>query len=67
MSLEKCKTKCNERNDCLAFEYGVPHGGSSERFQPKHCHLQKGTDSADCDGVNYNVDLYVKKSIDIHF
>ena len=66
-SLEECKIECNKRTHCLAFEYGVPHGGSSPRYKARDCHLQKGTDSSDCDGVHFNVDLYVKKSIDIHF
>ena len=66
-SLEECKIECNKRTHCLAFEYGVPHGGNSPRYKARDCHLQKGTDSSDCDGVHFNVDLYVKKSINIYF
>ena len=66
-SLEECKIECNKRTRCLAFEYWVDYGGSSQLFEARDCHLQKGTDSADCDGSHYNVDLYVKQSTNIHF
>ena len=61
MSVEECKTKCNEEASCLAFEYGVPYGGSGNEFKPKDCHLQSGADPKGCDAVHYNLDLYVKK------
>ena len=63
MSIEECKTKCNEEASCLAFEYGVPYGGSGTEFKPKDCHLQSGADPKGCDAVHYNLDLYVKKGI----
>ena len=63
MSLEECKTKCNERSDCLSFEYGVSYGGGSDDYKPRDCHLQSGVDPKNCDSVYYNFDLYVKKGI----
>ena len=67
ISLEECKIECNKRAHCLAFEYWVDYGGSSQLFEARDCHLQNGTDSADCDGSHYNVDLYVKQSMNIYF
>ena len=61
MSVEECKTKCNEEASCLAFEYGVPYGGSNTLFKPKDCTLQNGVDPKGCDGAHFNLDLYVKK------
>ena len=60
MSVEECKAKCNEISSCLAFEYGTPYGGDSDHFKPKDCHLQSGANPENCDGVYYNLDLYVK-------
>ena len=62
MSVDDCKTKCNERDDCLAFEYGVPYGGRG-RYNPKDCQLQSSKDKTGCDGRYHNLDLYVKKGI----
>ena len=64
MSVEDCKSKCNEREDCLAFEYGVFYDGkSTPSFKPRDCYLQNGADPSGCDGVHWNFDLYVKKGI----
>ena len=62
LSVEECKVKCNERADCLAFEYGVPYGGNGN-YNPKDCNLQSGTNKAGCNGAYHNLDLYVKKGI----
>ena len=60
MGLKECKIKCNERVDCLAFEYGVSYGGRGD-YHPEDCLLQSGTNKDGCDGTYYNLDLYVKK------
>ena len=62
LSLDECKIKCNERSDCLAFEYGVPYGGSGG-YNPNDCNLQSGANPSGCSGSHYNLDLYVKKGI----
>ena len=43
----------------MAFEYGVEHGGPYKDFIDD-CHLQSGNSKAGCDGVQWNLDLYVK-------
>ena len=63
MGVEECKTECNKEASCLAFEYGVPHGGSGTFFKTKDCYLQNGVDPKDCDAVHFNLDLYVKKGV----
>ena len=62
LSLEGCKITCNERSDCLAFEYGVSYGGTG-KYKPKDCHLQSANNKAGCDGAHHNLDLYVKKGM----
>ena len=62
MSVDDCKIKCNERKDCVAFEYGVPYGGSGS-YNTRDCNLQSGTDKTGCDASHHNLDLYVKKGI----
>ena len=62
LSVHDCKLKCNERDDCLAFEYGVPYGGSGN-YNPKDCQLQSSIDNVGCDASHHNLDLYVKKGI----
>ena len=59
MSLEECKNKCDEREGCLAIEYGRNYGGEGGR-EEGDCLLQGDTDSSNCNGANWNVDLYVK-------
>jgi len=60
LSVDDCKMKCNERDDCLAFEYGVPYGGRGS-YKPKDCQLQSSKYKIGCDGTYHNLDLYVKK------
>ena len=62
MSVDDCKIKCNERDDCLAFEYGVSYGGSGN-YNPKDCQLQSSINKVGCDATHHNLDLYVKKGM----
>ena len=62
LSVDDCKIKCNERDDCVAFEYGVPYGGSGN-YNLRDCNLQSGTDKTGCDASHHNLDLYVKIGI----
>ena len=49
------------RDDCLAVEYGVDYGSLGETaYNPNDCNLQD-SDTVDCDGSKYNLDLYVKQ------
>ena len=59
-TVPECKQLCNQRADCLAFEFGVDHGGSSTTYKPGDCQLQSSADASDCDGKVTNLDLYVK-------
>ena len=43
-----------------AIEYGVSHGGADGDYKPGDCQLQSSSDSGDCDGKYYNLDLYVR-------
>jgi hypothetical protein len=61
-SIETCKNRCDEREDCKAFEYGVSHGGSDDYYQAGDCQLQSSADYVGCDGFHYNLDLYAKES-----
>ena len=58
-SVDECKVLCSANDKCLAFEYGVAYGGPGG-YNPKDCQLQSSSNSADCDGGNWNLDLYVK-------
>ena len=59
-SISECMSLCSARLDCLAFEYGVNHGGSGSIYKQKDCQLQSSADKSGCDGVYNNLDLYVK-------
>ena len=59
-SVAECKTLCSQYPTCLAFEYGVDHGGSDQTIQSKDCRLQKSSKQNGCDGIRHNSDLYVK-------
>ena len=64
LSVDDCKIRCNERDDCVAFEYGVSYGGSGN-YNPRDCNLQSGSDKSGCNAGHHNLDLYVKKGIDV--
>jgi len=61
-TVDECKALCNAEPTCLAFEYGVDHGGLSTLYDPGDCHLQSSADESGCDGAYYNLDLYKKIS-----
>ena len=62
-NVEECKSLCSQNVKCLAFEYGVAYGGSGiGGTRPRDCWLQDSADKADCDGVFWNSDLYVKRN-----
>ena len=37
----------------------MSYGGAGS-YQPKDCNLQNGSNSSDCDGALFNLDLYIK-------
>jgi len=48
---------------CVAFEFGVPHGGSAGyALQPGDCQPQSSATYSGCDGFKANMDLYIKKA-----
>ena len=59
-TIDECKELCNAEPTCKAFEYGVSHGGRNKRFKPRDCHLQSGNNPVGCDGIYWNLDLYIK-------
>ena len=61
-SVAECQEHCLATDGCVAFEYGVDHGGSSDAYPPGSCFPQSSADSAGCDGVLMNLDLYVLDS-----
>jgi len=60
-TVDECKTICDGMDDCLAFEYGVDHGGSAT-LHKNQCRPQSSHYDADenCDGSHYNLDVYDK-------
>ena len=64
-SVDECKELCSGHVNCLAFEYGVAHGGGGVKYNPRDCQLQDATDPDGCDGAHLNLDLYVKGSLHI--
>ena len=61
-SVHQCKELCAKNSDCKAFEYGVSHGGSKKHYRTGDCQLNSGSNSAGCDGVANNLDLYIQIS-----
>lgn len=60
MSVDECAEQCEQHPDCVAFEYGVNHGG--EMYKPRDCQLQSSAAYEGCDGARYNLDLYIKQN-----
>lgn len=58
---QECGVLCNEDSRCQGFEYYNSHGGSNTYNRPQDCRLQSGTDTDSCNGVYYNLDMYVKE------
>ena len=57
-TVSECKNLCNQRPDCLAFEFGVDYGGSTNK--PNDCLLHSGMNTGGCYGPQWNVELYIK-------
>jgi hypothetical protein len=60
-TVAQCEAICRATAGCVAFEYGVPHGGSGAGagYRTHDCQPQSATNPAGCDGFTYNLDLYV--------
>lgn len=58
-SLEECKALCDQEDKCVAIEYGVNYGGDGYP-RDGDCLLQSSTNTDNCDGGHWNLDLYVK-------
>jgi len=61
LSEDDCAKLCDKEPECLAFEYGVEHGGPSTVYDAKDCQLQSSADYSGCKGWYHNLDLYVKR------
>jgi len=61
-SIDECAMLCNDDAECLAFEYGVNHGGGGWRYKPGDCQTQSSADFTRCNGQANNLDLYIKAS-----
>ena len=59
-TVDECKKLCADHPKCAAFEYGVPHGGLRKIYKTGDCQLNTGSNAKGCDGVDSNLDLYVK-------
>lgn len=59
-SVDDCAQHCEQHPECVAFEYGVNHGGSG--YEPRDCQLQSSAAYQGCDGARYNLDLYIKQN-----
>jgi hypothetical protein len=60
ISVEDCAALCDADANCLAFEYGVDHGGCADIWQTSDCQLNSGATVTSCNGASFNLDLYVK-------
>jgi len=59
-TVQECAEVCDADPSCVAFEYGVSHGGRGD-YQPGDCQPQDAVDQLEaCDGGNQNLDLYVR-------
>ena len=61
-TVAQCQQHCLDTDGCVGFEYGVDHGGSNTNYPPGSCFPQASADSAGCDGVLMNLDLYLLDS-----
>jgi len=58
-SVFECAQLCDQRSDCVAFEYGVNHGGDG-KYESRDCQLQSSDNYESCSGEYHNLDLYIK-------
>ena len=63
-TVDECKKLCDEKPECKAIEYGVPHGGSRIHYEAGDCQLNRGVNPEGCDGKHENLDLYIKPGKD---
>ena len=63
-TVEQCAEWCDQRSDCKAFEYGVPHGGTGTTYKPGDCQLQNAVPNGQCDGAHFNLDVYTKTGVE---
>ena len=63
-SKEQCAEACNAHGaECLGFEFGNDHGGSSSTYAVGDCQLQSSIDTEDCDGANANLDFCTRSKL----
>merc|ERR1719506_1275863 len=56
-TVAECAAICDANPLCLAFEYGVEYGG--KYHEAGDCQEQSSAEVTDCDGTDYNLDVYV--------
>merc|ERR1711879_443750 len=61
LDVSECKDRCESNSDCVAFEYGVNHGGAGTVYQPGDCLTQSSKVYIECEFLN--LDLYIKPDI----
>ena len=64
LSLDQCKELCAKTEGCVAFEYGVNHGGARKHYRPRDCQLNTWTNTKGCDGFYNNLDFYTMTNCD---
>jgi len=64
LTLDQCKMLCSKTEGCVAFEYGVNHGGARKHYRPGDCQLNTWKKMKGCDGVWNNLDFYMMKECD---
>merc|ERR1719410_2756052 len=60
-SVSECTLLCNANPKCKAFEYGVAYGGKRGNYKARDCQLQSSANAANCNGADWNLDLYIKR------
>jgi len=64
-SIQECADWCDSTPGCLAFEYGVNHGGSKTPYASRDCQLRSHVDPAPASAcADYNLDLYVQPAFE---
>jgi len=59
-TVTECAAICDANPSCLAFGYGVDHGGSGTYYEAGDCQEQSSAEDIVYDCTNHNLDLYVK-------
>merc|ERR1719272_543903 len=55
-----CAARCDATSNCVAFEFGVDHGGGSGAYLVGDCQPQSTLNLDGCDGGYFNLDLFVR-------